>query len=56
MKKWSSTITLTFTDNYHEAESIGEYILLLKEQFAQEYNITLNKDEITDVEYGDFDD
>jgi hypothetical protein len=52
MLEWSSTITLTFGGNHHEAENIREYIKLLKDKFEQDYNIFLNDDEITDIKYG----
>ena len=55
MLEWSSTITLTFEGNNHKAENIRKYISLLKEQFLEDYGIFLNKDEITDIRYGDSD-
>ena len=55
MLEWSSTVTLTFDGNNHEAENIRLYVKLLKDQFLQDYNIYLNNDEITDIRYGDSD-
>ena len=50
MKEYTSTITVTWSINNHEASSKQDYIDRVKEQFYDEYGITLSDDEIKDIE------
>lgn len=46
MKEYWSTITIKFDGNNLEAESEEDYIQKLKEQFQEDYNLEIFKDEI----------
>jgi hypothetical protein len=50
LKDYTSTITLVFEGNSHEAESIEDYIQKIKEVFYQEFNIQLADSEITNIQ------
>jgi alanine-alpha-ketoisovalerate/valine-pyruvate aminotransferase len=50
MKEYTSTVTVTFSLNYNEAQSKEEYIEKIKSQFNEQYGIDLMDDEITDIE------
>lgn len=50
MKEYTSTITVTWSLNNHEATSEQDYRDRVKDQFYDEYGITLSDDEIKDVE------
>ena len=50
MKEYTSTITVTWSLNNHEASSEQEYRDRVKDQFYDEYGISLSDDEIKDVE------
>ena len=50
MKEYTSTITVTFSLNYNEAQSKEEYIEKIKSQFNEQYGIDLMDNEITNIE------
>ena len=50
MKTFYSNITLKFSGNGIEADNKEQYIEFLKEQFYEEYGISLDDDEIEIVE------
>ena len=50
MKEYTSTITVTWSINNHEASSEEDYRDKVKDQFYDQYGITLSDDEIKDVE------
>ena len=50
MKEYTSTVTITFSLNYNEAQSKEDYIQKVKDQFSEQYDIDLMDCEITDVE------
>ena len=50
MKKYYSNITLKFSGNGIEADNKEQYIEFLKEQFYEEYGISLDDDEIEIIE------
>ena len=50
MKEYTSTVTVTFSLNYNEAQSKEEYIEKIKSQFNETYGIDLMDHEITDIE------
>ena len=52
MKEFTSTVTLTFDINNHEAIDKNDYIERLKEQYLDLYNVYLKDYEITDIEEG----
>jgi len=49
MKTYTSIIKLEFL-NYMEANTKEEYIKQLREQFKEEYNLILKKEEITNIQ------
>ena len=50
MKESTSTVTLTFDINNHEAIDKNDYIRLLKLQYLELYNLETKDYEITDIE------
>ena len=50
MKEFTSTVTLTFDINNHEAIDKNDYIRLLKLQYLELYNLEIKDYEITDIE------
>ena len=50
MKEFTSTVTLTFDINNHEAIDKDEYIEMLKEQYLDLYNLEIKDYEITNIE------
>ena len=50
MKEFTSTVTLTFDINNHEAIDKNDYIRLLKLQYLELYNISIMTEEISDIE------
>lgn len=50
LKEYTSTITVSFHINNHEAKSKKDYIDTLKLQFAEQYDIDLQDHEITNIE------
>jgi hypothetical protein len=50
LKEYTSTITVSFCLNNHEAKSKKDYIETLKLQFAEQYDINLQDHEITEIE------
>ena len=52
MKEFTSTVTLTFDINNHEATDKNDYIERLKEQYLDLYNLEIKDYEITDIEEG----
>lgn len=50
MKEYTSTVTVTWSINNHEASSEEDYRDKVKDQFYDEYGITLSDYEIKDVE------
>lgn len=50
LKEYTSTITVSFYINNHEAISKKDYIETLKLQFAEQYDIDLKDYEITNIE------
>jgi hypothetical protein len=50
LKEYTSTITVKFCLNNHEAKSKKDYIETLKLQFAEQYDINLQDHEITEIE------
>ena len=49
MKEFTSTVTLTFDLNNHEAIDKNDYIRLLKLQYQEYYNISIMTEEISDI-------
>ena len=49
MKEFTSTVTLTFDLNNHEAIDKNDYIRLLKLQYQEYYNINIMTEEISDI-------
>ena len=49
MKEFTSTVTLTFDLNNHEAIDKNDYIRLLKLQYLELYNISIMTEEISDI-------
>ena len=49
MKEFTSTVTLTFDINNHEAIDKNDYIRLLKLQYLELYNISIMTEEISDI-------
>jgi len=50
MKEFTSTVTLTFDINNHEAIDKNDYIERLKEQYLDLYNVYLKEYEISNIE------
>ena len=50
IKEYTSTITVSFDLNNHEAKSKEDYINIVKEQFYEEYGIRLTNSEITNIQ------
>ena len=50
MKEFTSTVTLTFDINNHEAIDQNDYIESLNEQYLDLYNLEVKDDEITNIE------
>jgi len=50
LNEYTSTITVKFSINYHEAKSKKDYIETLKLQFRAQYDIDLMDSEITEIE------
>ena len=50
MKQFTSTVTIVFDINNHEANSKEEYIQMLKDQYEESYGIFLQDDEITEIQ------
>ena len=50
MKEFTSTVTLTFDINNHEAIDKNDYIESLKEQYLVLYNLEIIDYEITNIE------
>lgn len=50
LNEYTSTITVSFAINNHEAVSKEHYIEILKLQFKEEYGIDLMDSEITEIE------
>ena len=50
MREFTSTVTLTFDINNHEAIDKNDYIRLLKLQYQELYNLEIKDYEITDIE------
>ena len=50
IKEYTSSITIKFSLNYHEAESKEDYIEKIKSQFREQYGLNLMDDEITQIE------
>jgi hypothetical protein len=50
MKEFTSTVTLTFDINNHEAIDKNDYIERLKEQYLDLYNLEIKDYEITNIE------
>ena len=50
MKEFTSTVTLTFDINNHEAIDKNDYIERLKEQYIDLYNVYLKEYEISNIE------
>ena len=50
MKEFTSTVTLTFDINNHEAIDKNDYIERIKEQYLELYNLEIKDYEITDIE------
>tara|TARA_R110000765_G_scaffold272841_1_gene371496 strand:+ start:1049 stop:1201 length:153 start_codon:yes stop_codon:yes gene_type:complete len=46
MKVYTSTITVLWSGNNHECENKDEYKKIVKDQFKEEYGISLTDDEI----------
>tara|TARA_B100001029_G_scaffold172635_1_gene170594 strand:+ start:94 stop:255 length:162 start_codon:yes stop_codon:yes gene_type:complete len=52
MTEFTSTVTVKWGYNNHEASNIPEYIQKVKDQYKEEYGITINDSDITDIEEG----
>ena len=50
MKEFTSTVTLTFDINNHEAIDKNDYIERLKEQYLDLYNLEIKEQEISNIE------
>jgi len=50
LNEYTSTITVKFAINNHEAQSKKHYIDILKLQFKEQYGIDLMDNEITEIE------
>ena len=50
MKEFTSTVTLTFDINNHEAIDKNDYVRLLKLQYLDLYNLEIKDYEITNIE------
>ena len=50
MREFTSTVTLTFDINNHEAIDKNDYIERLKEQYLDLYNLEIKDYEITNIE------
>ena len=50
MKEFTSTVTLTFDINNHEAIDQNDYVRLLKLQYQDLYNLEIKDYEITNIE------
>ena len=50
MNEFTSTVTLTFYINNHEAIDKNDYIERLKEQYLELYNLEIKDYEIKDIE------
>jgi hypothetical protein len=50
LNEYTSTITVKFAINNHEAISKEQYIEILKLQFKEQYEIDLMDSEITEIE------
>ena len=50
MKEFTSTVTLTFDINNHEAIDKNDYIRLLKLQYQDLYNLEIKDYEITNIQ------
>ena len=50
MKEFTSTVTLTFDINNHEAIDKNDYVRLLKLQYQDLYNLEIKDYEITNIE------
>ena len=50
MKEFTSTVTLTFDINNHEAIDKNDYIERLKEKYLDLYNLEIKDYEITNIE------
>ena len=50
MKEFTSTVTLTFDLNNHEAIDKNDYIEALKELYLDSYNLEIKDHEITNIE------
>jgi hypothetical protein len=50
MKQYTSTVTVKFSLNYHEAKSKEDYVDTIKLQFKEDYGIDLMDNEITEIE------
>ena len=50
MKEFTSTVTLTFDINNHEAIDKNDYIERLKEQYLDLYNLEIKDYEITNIQ------
>ena len=50
MREFTSTVTLTFDINNHEAIEKNDYVRLLKLQYQDLYNLEIKDYEITNIE------
>jgi len=50
MTEYTSLITIVFSINNLEADSVEDYKQRLKENFKEDFNIELTDDEITNIE------
>ena len=50
MKEFTSTVTLTFDINNHEAIHKNDYVRLLKLQYQELYNLEIKEQEISNIE------
>tara|TARA_R100000742_G_C4269740_1_gene88308 strand:+ start:1051 stop:1215 length:165 start_codon:yes stop_codon:yes gene_type:complete len=50
MTEFNSTVTVEWGGNNHEASTITEYMQKVKDQYKEEFGITLNDSDITDIE------
>ena len=50
MKEFTSTVTLTFDINNHEAIDKNDYTEALKELYLDSYNLEIKDHEITNIE------
>ena len=50
MKEFTSTVTLTFDINNHEAIDKNDYVRLLKLQYQDLYDLEIKEHEITNIE------